>query len=184
MNDETNKAQAPEGGAPVDPVPTHTITIAGVSMEVPAPYSEGHTLTATEAAVLNQTYSENIRNNFASTVKKAKESAEEAGTEVDEVELQLSLDEYVSGYQFGVRRGGGGSRTPMDPVDKEAKRIAESKVKVALKKKGIAFKDVDKDNFNEVVTRVIAENPQIREAAEAIVAARQEVGEGTLDLDI
>lgn len=172
---ETNEAEAPAA---------HDITIAGVVLNVPAPFGEGHVLTAVEAGVLNQTYSENIRNNFATAVKKAKEAAETAGTEVDAGALQTALDEYVSTYSFGVRRGGGGSRTPMDPVDKETKRIAESKVKAALKKKGIAFKDVDKDSFNKIVSDVIEQNPQIREAAETIVEARKAAGEDTLELEL
>ena len=49
---------------------TKNIMIAGVTFAILAPYAAGHTLTEAEARVLNQTRSENIRNNQAETVKK------------------------------------------------------------------------------------------------------------------
>lgn len=183
----SKKGQAPAEATDSPEVATppgiHEITIAGIALSVPAPYAEGHVMASNEAAVLNQTYAENLRNNFAGAVKKAKAEAEAEGTEVNAAGLQIALDEYVTGYTFGVRRGGG-TRVVLDPVEKETKRIAESKVKDALKAKGIKFKDMDKDNFNSIVAQVIEQNPQIRTAAESIVAARKEVGEGSLDLDI
>jgi len=180
------KSKPTEDTTPAEATPSaaHDITIAGIVLSVPAPFGEGHVLSSVEAGVLNQTYFENIRNNFASAVKKVKEAAETAGTEIDPGALQTALDEYVAGYTFGVRRGGGGSRVAMDPIDKETKRIAETKVKAALAKKGIKFKDVDKANFNKIVAEVIEKHPQIRVAAETIVEARKAAGEDTLELDI
>jgi len=94
-------------------------------------------LTESEAAVLNQTLAENIRNNFASVVEKANDAAMDAATKAaktDEerqaalavranpADLQPQLDSYVSTYEFGVRTGGG---PKLDPIEREAKRIAE-----------------------------------------------------------
>ena len=40
------------------------VTIAGAEFTVPAPFAEGHTLTAGEAAALNQLTRENVRNSL------------------------------------------------------------------------------------------------------------------------
>ena len=58
---------------------SNTITIQGESFSVDMPYSEGHVCTSTQAGALNQTRAENLRNNFASSVKKAAAAADEAG---------------------------------------------------------------------------------------------------------
>ena len=48
-----------------------TITIAGHAFQAPIKYAEGDTLEANEAGALNQTYHENLRNNFAKRVQEA-----------------------------------------------------------------------------------------------------------------
>lgn len=74
-----------------------TITISGKKFEVSVPYKAGHTLTISEAAVLNQTYRENVRNNLAKMVKayladgKSHES------------IQEQVDLYTKTYEFGAR---------------------------------------------------------------------------------
>ncbi len=51
--------------------PTKPIQINGVILEAPVPYDEGHPLTKNEAAALNQTYLENVGNNFRGKVEAA-----------------------------------------------------------------------------------------------------------------
>src|SRR5262245_45849295 len=80
------------------------ITIQGQTFKVPIRYSAGHQLTDGEAGALNQTFHENLRNNFASKVR----DGIEAGVPVET--LQQQLDDYATDYQFGVRSGGGGFR--------------------------------------------------------------------------
>lgn len=161
--------------------PREQYTIAGQTFNVFQPYAEGHTLTSGEASALNQTYAENIRNNFASKVKEAVE----AGAFDQEV-FQGQLDDYMSDYEFGVRRGGGG-RTG-DPVMAEALIIARDKVRVNLKKKGYQLKDVPASEITRLAKDVIASGkyPEIMQAAEARVAAQRdiadiEIGEPNLD---
>ena len=72
-----------------------TITIQKQLFNVPNRYAAGHVLTEGEANALNQTYHENLRNNFAGRVK-------EGG---DHATLQTELDAYAASYQFGERRG-------------------------------------------------------------------------------
>lgn len=157
--------------------PRHEVTIQGVTVKVPAPYTKGHKLNENEAGALNQVLAENVRNNLAS---KFKESKDENGNLTATVaELQAMVDEYVEGYEFGVRTGGG--RTA-DPVEREARAITESKVKAAYEAKtGNKWTDVEAAQRREMVSQALEKHPQIREQARAIVAARQSVL-GEIDL--
>lgn len=109
------------------------ITIQGQVFKVPIRYSAGHALTEGEAGALNQTYHENLRNNFA---KKVSEGTE-AGVTKDI--LQQQLDDYANDYQFGVRTGGGGFRG--DPVMTLAMNIGREMVRQAIKAKGLDLEE-------------------------------------------
>ena len=102
------------------------ITIQGETFRVPVRYAEGHTLNANEAAALNQTYHENLRNNFAKKVVEGKEA------NLDKSVLQQQLDDYANDYQFGVRTGGGGGFRG-DPVMTRAMDIARGVIRKAVK---------------------------------------------------
>lgn len=162
--------------------PKSAITIVGLQFEVPAPFVEGHVLRANEAAVLNQTYAENIRNNFASAIKAAQEEAKKNGTAFDPSSLQSKLDEYVNSYDFGVRKGGG-AHVVLDPIEREARKLAQDRVKAALKKKGINLKDVDKEKLETLVTQVLDKYPVLREQAQKVVALKQEIGKESLSVE-
>lgn len=143
------------------------ITIAGEIFSAPVRYQEGHELTAGEASALNQTFHENLRNNFAKKVKDAKD----AGTfNLDE--LQEEFSQYAEEYQFGVRTGGGGATR--DPVMTEALNIAKAKVRAALKQKGVKVSDVQASAITEAAKNVIAKYPEIMELAKQRVREAQE----------
>jgi len=163
--------------------PMSEITIQGAVLTVPAPFKEGHVLRPNEAGVLNQTYAENIRNNFAATVKKAVVEAAAAETDVDLGALQTGLVKYIEGYDFGVRQGGGG-RSVVDPVRGEAFRLAAERVKAALKKAGHNLKDVGAKKVGELAAAALEKYPQLREQAEAIVKIKSSVAVESLDLEI
>lgn len=147
--------------------PRKSITIQGVDLSVPAPFEEGHACSANEASALNQLLSENLRNNMAAKVKQLQES------DADVDAIQAALDEYAGTYEFGVRRGGGG-RTA-DPVMAAAMEIARSKVKDAIRAKGMSIKDVGAEKITELAKQAIEANPEIKERAEQIVAMHNEV---------
>lgn len=151
------------------------ITVQGVTLTVPAPFVEGHVLRANEAGVLNQTYAENLRNNFAAAVKKAKDEAEKAGTAVDGEKLQSELDAYVVTYDFGIRRGGG-VRVGLTPVEKEARKLAREAITAALSKKGHKVKDLPEGKMDEFIEQALATKPAFREEAQRRVEARQNIG--------
>jgi hypothetical protein len=159
--------------------PTKEITIAGQTFVAPAPYAAEHVLTEMEAKVLNQTLIENLRNNFATRVKQG-QSTEEAHAEIAAA-TQADFDAYVASYEFGVKRSGGRSSQPVDPVEKEARKIAREKVVAALKGKGVKVSDLDKDVVEGYITKALETYPVIKETAANVVAARTNM---TLDLDV
>lgn len=149
------------------------ITIAGQTFNVPVRYEEGHELTENEAGALNQTYHENLRNNFASRVK----DGVAAGKSIED--LQSELDTYAESYQFGVRVGGGG-RTG-DPVLREAMLIAKAKITEHLRKKGVKMKDVDSKTVSEAAKKLIARSPEIMELAKQRVEEAKSAAATDLD---
>jgi len=150
--------------------PRRNITIQSAEFSVPAPYAEGHTLTVNEAAVLNQVLAENIRNNSAKTIASMKEAGKTAE------EMQAAVDEYIAGYEFGVKRSGGGRTT--DPVRAKAIELATKKVKDALLAKGSKLKDVGNDRIRELAIKAVEQHPVLMEQASQIVEMhRKAVGD-------
>lgn len=152
-----------------------SLTIAGESFTVNLPYAEGHTLTAVEAKALNQTRCENIRNNLAKQVKDLKEAGN-----FDQAAFQKVVSEYDSNYTFATPSAGGGRKT-MDPVEKEARKLAREMIKAALERQGTKIGDVDKDALAAKIDEV-ADMPDVVKEAKAVVAKRTKLAE--LDLGL
>lgn len=157
--------------------PRKEITIKGVVLSVPQPFTEGHVCTAAEAQALNQLLAENSRNNFSGRVEKAA-----ANGGADPAALQPELDEYLASYEFGVRTGGGGGRAPVDPVEKEALRLAEEAVRKSIAKKGLKAKDVGNEKIKALAAEAITTHPQFRQEAERRVKAAAKIGLDELQL--
>lgn len=151
--------------AEVEPGFQH-INIHGILFTAPAPFNEGHVLSEVEAQVLNRTFAENLRNNFAAKMKK---TAEEGGEPL----TQGDFDEYANSYTFGNRPGRG---VTLSPVDVEERKLAEMAVRMAIRKRGIKLKGVDKDAYNGYVSRAI-ETGKYRSQAEEIVRQQQSLDE-------
>lgn len=127
---------------------TKQITIQKQVFTVSAPYAEGHTITEAEAAALNQTRAENIRNNMAKRVKEANDAvgqdAEGNQLPLDKKTfeaLQAEVAEYDANYEFTMASVGGG-RAPTDPVDVEARRIAKASITAQLRAQGRTLKSI------------------------------------------
>lgn len=146
---------------------THQITISGKPYDVEARYAEGHVLTANEASALNQTFFENLRNNFASRAK--------------EGEDQTAFNEYAASYQFGVRTGGGGSR---DPVESEAMNMARDTIKATIKKAGKNVSDFSAKSISEAAVKLLDKDPTIRELAKKRVEEMQSNASAAVDDDL
>lgn len=141
----------------------HTLTISGKPFTVEARYSEGHVLTANEAAALNQTFFENLRNNFAQRAKDGED--------------QTAFDEYAASYEFGVRTGGG-SR---DPVETEAMSLARDYVKQVIQKNGKKVSDYTAEQISTAAKQQVETNPVFREKAKERIAEMQAVASQSID---
>lgn len=148
-------------------------TIAGQVVQVIQPFAEGDVLTPATAAMLNQTLAENFSNNLRTAVQEAAEA------KATEAAIQTIVDEYMARYEPGVRTGGGG-RTA-DPVEREAKKIARSKVLELLKKKGIKQADV---NVGELVDALFEKNREVLLKEGAKIVKMQEKATDDMDFDI
>ena len=159
-------------------------TIAGVKVSVIAPYAAGYVVNEGEAAMLNQTLAENFSNNLREKIGEYVPEGAEDGTEprvATVEEAQAIVDKYMGEYVPGVRRAGAGGARALDPIEKEMKAIAQSKLDELLKGKGLTRKKVD---FPALVSKLISDNEQpLRAAAEKIVAARAKQTAGS-DLDV
>lgn len=157
-----------------------SITIQGLDFAVHSPYTAGHPLTAEEAGVLNQTFHENLRNNFAGEVKSKKE---EHGDELPAAVIKALQDEfevYADNYKFGVRRVG--LRAPADPVEAEAFKMIKDLIRIKVREQG---KKADAATIAEAATQILASDrgDKYRKAAEARLKEAQKVaGESLADI--
>ena len=144
-----------------------TVTIAGTAYEIEPRYAEGHVLNANEAAALNQTFFENIRNNFA---PRAKEGAD-----------QSALNDYVASYQFGVRTGGGGAR---DPIQTEAMSMARDAIRDAIKKSGKNISEYTQKSITEAASKLLERDPKYLELAKKRVEELQNAATSAVQDDL
>ncbi len=150
---------------------TTSITIQGKTFSCPQPFAAGHVLNEAEASTLNQTFAENLRNNFGARMKKAAEDKDNP-----QVLGQDEFDKYAAEYKFGVRVAG--TRAPVDPIEREARVMAAKAVRDALKRKKDQNPDFDPksvadEEFEKLVDGTLEKYPAFREQAKQIVAARQ-----------
>ena len=154
-----------------------TISIGGIAFEVSTPYTEGQVLTAIEAKVLNQTRAENIGNNFRADVKKATEAPEaERAAKLDEVKAAIA--KYDSEYTFSASV----TRTPIDPIEAEALKIAREVLKIKIKDgKGLTVKEYlavegNQAKYDAGIEQIANQEDTLKEAKKR-VAARKKVAE-------
>lgn len=121
------------------------IIIKKVEYTIAQPFAEGHVCTANEANALNQLLSENVRNNFAPKVEKS----EVAPTQKD-------LDNYVAGYQFGIR-----SVNSADPVEKVMRQLVERKLIEALKARGKNKSSLSSEEFKNAIDAAVEKNRDV-----------------------
>lgn len=131
--------------------PRSDLTIAGSIFSIPAPFTEGYVLNPNEANALNQLLRENVRNNLAPKAEGL---------------TQQVVDDYVSTYEFNVRRGGGGAS--LNPVEKKARTIARERIQAALRERNMKIDlktEEGKAWMEEKITEVAA-RPEIIKLAE------------------
>lgn len=157
-----------------------TITISGQNFEVSAPYTEGHAITAVEAKVLNQTRAENIGNNFRKAVTAAVESGKIA-------EVTAAIAEYDAAYTFSA---GGTARTPIDPIEAEAYRIAKTVVKGKIAEKfGVSVKaycekEGNQEKYEAAVEKTAHQDDTLKLAKKAVADKKKQMEVASEDLGL
>lgn len=161
------------------------VTIQGVVLGIADTYVGGEEITLSdgEANALNQTRAENIRNNFASIVVKAKEAAEKDGVAVDEAALQKELDSYAEGYEFGVRQSRAGGTTK-DPVLSEARKMASKMVKEMAARQGKKWADISDEKKDAAIAAVLERNPALMEQARVRVEAARAAADTDISISL
>ena len=148
------------------------ITVQNIGFTISAPYAEGHVLTKAEAGVLNQTRAENLRNNFAGVIKKkleeiGKEEPPRSELSDDELgTLRAQFEEYESTYEFQGKRS---TRAPVDPVRREAVKIARETITAALKKKNLTPSQLVEGKMDQLINDYLSANPSVMDEAKARV---------------
>lgn len=154
--------------------PKGEITISKETFSVFIPFSEGDVLTAGEANALNQTFSENIRNNFTKTVK----AHVEADT-LDKDALQTALDDYMADYQFGFRKSRDtGERVesiPRNPAVTRAVELAREAVRRKIREIGGNVKDYAAADITARAKKAVESNPKFLETATKQLAEEAEI---------
>lgn len=134
--------------------------IAGHEFQISQPYEAGYVLTEVDAKVLNQVRSENIANNMRKAVKEA----EEAGT-LSEVASKVA--EYDAEYTFAMPSTGAAKRV-VDPVEREARKLAREAIKAQLAKDGRKIKDIDAEKLETAIETVAAKDEILKLARKAV----------------
>jgi hypothetical protein len=139
-----------------------------MQFELSAPYAEGHTINEIEARVLNQTRAENIGNN---TRAKIKEMQDANASEQEITDYVLGVD---ANYVFTA--AGVSSSRKLDPVEREAVKIARELLKSHLSTSGrkltVAPEGMTDEEWEEKVT---AEIERIAALDEVVKAAKKNV---------
>lgn len=155
---------------------TKTKTIEGRNFEISQPYVEGHTISAIEARVLNQTRAENIGNNVRARLKAAIEEGK------DDSALADLVAEVDAGYEFTA--AGTRAAAKLDPYEREARKMARELLKKHLSESGrkltVAPEGITDEEWGEKVETEIdrlATLETVLEAAKKEVNARSKRAE-------
>ena len=145
-----------------------TKTINGVAFEISQPYEEGHTISAIEARVLNQTRAENIGNNIRAKLKEM----QDAGNSEDD--LRAAVAELDGTYTFTA--SGTRAAAKLDPYEKEAVKIAREMLKLHLAQDGRKLTEApDGYTQEEWDEKVAAEVERIAALDDVVKQAKKEV---------
>ena len=155
---------------------THKDSGIEVTLTYHEPFAEGHVLNAVEAATLNQTWMENLRNNTRTMLAKAAEAAAANGEPFDPDAFRAAFSEYESEYEFG------GSRRSGDPVEAEAMKLATDAARKLLRSKNYKLSEVKSSDLRKVAEKILAKKrDSLMARAASIIEAKRAAGSSELD---
>lgn len=169
---------------------TKTITIGGEQFTISAPYAEGQTISAAEARSLNQTRAENIGNNLRKLIKEAVEAG-------DRAKAEAAVAEADANYSFAMP----GQSAPriVDPVEKEAHKLAREFVAAKLSAIGLKLSGIhpdyaslpeeeakakSKERFDVAIGKAAADESILALAKKNVAAKKKATDAATVDLGL
>jgi len=159
---------------------TKTIQILGEKYEISAPYVAGHALSEAEAKVLNQTRGENIGNNFRKSVKDALALADETARSAALTKILEEITAYDKEYVFTVS----GTHQVVDPVEREALKLAKAAVMAKLKADGRDIKAIDKEKLEAAIEKVALREDILKAAKKRVSELKKSTETSLEDLGI
>lgn len=143
-------------------------TIDGIEFDITLPYAEGHTVNAAEAKALNQVRAENIGNNTRAKIKEMKT----AGKSEDEIKAYVAKVD----AEYVLTLAGVSAARKLDPVEREAIKIARELLKAHLGESGrkitVAPEGMTKEEWED---KVSAEVERIAGLDDVVKAAKKNV---------
>lgn len=165
-NQETTAMNDTSDASAADTGDMLTLRIQGYTFTAPRRYNAGHVLSEVEADVLQQTFMENLRNNFANNIRKAVEK--QGGGLLDDAtiaQFKAEFGNYAANYAFNAPRSSAGPT--LTPLEREALRVAEAVVNTRIAKKGLK---VSKEDKQALVKQYAARDEVIAEARRRVEA--------------
>lgn len=143
-------------------------------IKVHQPYKAGMAVDEELANVLNQTWTENLRNNTRKQIEEAAKAKgwdgegkfsewDGHGSKLTTADVQKLVTDYESTYEFGATGGPIG-----DPVQRIAIGLAKDRLEKSLRKQGVKLKDLDKAQRAELRAKAkeaVEKNPKFMEVA-------------------
>lgn len=160
---------------PDDPNPTTIqLRIRSYTFEIPLRYTPGHQITPAEAQALNQTYSENIRNNVDSWVRSALSGASPPVLSKEtHRDLARRIFDYASRYQF---RSQVRSRL-LSPFEAAISELAAAQAEAEGRQQGFAPDSPEVQlRYRQLLT-----DPAAADRARLILAERAEIAARAAD---
>jgi hypothetical protein len=117
-----------------------TIRIQKHDFELPVRYHERHVCDSNDAAMLNQLYAENIRNNVSNmVVREINSTPGRVLSEAQHNRLQTSITEYAHRYHFRVRS----RERPPTPLDAIISELAMDQALIECHQAGVSPSDIN-----------------------------------------
>ena len=142
-----------------------------ITDQVAQPYSEGYVLTSAEAAKLNQVLADSIRSALSAKLKKLDNYS------VDHAEVESSFQAFADAYAFSEKSAKAG----IDPILKEANKIAKEQVFAAIRKKGGNPADYSSEQIADYVAKVLQHKPEIKQEAQRRLESSRKIAGDLLD---
>lgn len=136
---------------------SNPLTIQGMKFEFEDRYAEGYVLNTGEARALNNLLRENLRNNFSSKLRTARENG------LPDETIREMFASYARTYNFTAVSGELNNVTKLERMMRD---MAKQVVEATAAKAGKSTKSFNDDQWDVAIAMVLRNRPDIRAEAE------------------